>query len=37
MLKKQWPLEDPVRDKGIEAQRAIQALYDAARMSGAKR
>ena len=37
MLKKNWPLEDPVRDKGIEARRAMQALYDAARLSEAER
>jgi len=37
MLKRNWPLEDPVRDKGIEARRAVQALYDAARLSGARR
>jgi hypothetical protein len=36
MLKKNWPLEDPVRDKGIEARRALQALYEAARLSGAR-
>ncbi len=37
LLKKQWPLEDPLRDKGIEARRAMQALYDAARLCGARR
>jgi hypothetical protein len=37
MLKKNWPLEDPVRDKGIEAKKAMQRLYDAARLSGAER
>jgi hypothetical protein len=24
MLKKNWPLEDPVRDKGIEAKKAMR-------------
>jgi hypothetical protein len=37
MLKKNWPLEDPVRDKGIDAKKAMQRLYDAARLSGAER
>jgi len=36
MLKKNCPLEDPVRDKGIEAKKAMQRLYDAARLSGAE-
>ena len=37
MLRKQWPGDDPVRERGIDAQKAIQALYDAARLSGAAR
>jgi hypothetical protein len=37
MLKKNWPLDDPVRDKGIEARKAVQALYDAARLSASRR
>ena len=37
ILKKNWPLEDPMRDKGIEARWAMQASYDAARLSSAGR
>jgi hypothetical protein len=37
MLRKQWPGDDPVRERGIEAQKAMQKLYDAVRFSGAKR
>jgi len=37
MLKKQWPLDDPVRDKRIAARKAIQSLYDAVRLSSAGR
>ena len=33
----QWPGDDPVRERGIEAQKAMQRLYDAVRFSGAKR
>ena len=36
MLKKQWPLEDPLRETGLEAMKAMQKLYDAARTSGAR-
>jgi hypothetical protein len=34
MLRKQWPGDDPVRKHGIEAQKAMQRLYDAVRFSG---
>ncbi len=37
MLRKQWPGDDPVRVRGIEAQKAMQRLFDAARLSGAGR
>jgi len=36
MLKKQWPGDDPVRERGIEAQKAMQRLYDAARFFPAR-
>jgi len=37
IVKKRWPLEDPVCTHAILARRAVQALYDAARLSGAER
>jgi len=35
IVKKRWPLEDPVCTHAILARRAVQSLYDAARLSGA--
>jgi hypothetical protein len=35
IVKKRWPLEDPLCTNAILARRAMQALYDAARLSGA--
>ena len=35
IVKKRWPLEDPVCRHAILARRALQSLYDAARLSGA--
>lgn len=35
IVKKRWPLEDPVCTHAILARRAVQSLYDAARFSGA--
>ena len=37
IVKKRWPLEDPVCTHAILARRAVQGLYDAARLSGAGR
>jgi len=33
IVKKRWPLEDPLCAKALEARRAVQDLYDVARLS----